>query len=118
MEKLELVASKIGVTAEYMFGVYIQQARVEIMTFCVLAICAFLAWTTTYFIVRKTLKVGFCFETSWGGQDLTFNGFICIVSGIVSVAFLIAILVDSSNLFTCIVNPEYYALKELFTSIK
>ena len=114
MTKLEAVASKIGVGAEYMFGVYVKQANVEIVEFTISFIIATVFVSFCMFTLAKALKNdGFTDENFPTFYSLSF-----IITAFINIFLLINVLVEFGNVITCIFNPEFYALDKLFKSIK
>jgi hypothetical protein len=104
---LTALAQKLGTTAEKLWPVLVQQQRLEaIVTACVLAII-FIIGSLILFKIRKE---------PWGdgkGDPTCPYGIwaiICIV--VMSAAFIVTICC-SQWMVTCILNPEYWALKDI-----
>jgi hypothetical protein len=115
MTKLEAVASKIGTTAEYMFGVFVTQAKVVVLTHSIVCVIFFLLLASALFMIFKVSKKDYWWDSS---TDLTFPAGFTIALCVLALFSGIVALAGMSNLITCIWNPEFYALKELFKSIK
>jgi hypothetical protein len=114
MSKLELVAQKIGVTAEYMFSVYCNQAKVVVITHSIVMITFVVMLIASIVIVTYVTKNGY-----WASNcDLTLAGGGAIAIIIITLVLGIYSISELGKVITCICNPEFYALKELFRSIK
>jgi hypothetical protein len=114
MSKLEAVASKIGVGAEYMFGVYCAQAKVVVLTHSIIMVVFAVFLITSIVIITYVTKK----ELWTGGHDLTLAGGLGIIVCIITLILGIYSIAELGKMITCIVNPEFYALKQLFYSIK
>jgi hypothetical protein len=109
-EYIEAVAQKLGVASEYVFDLLVTQQIIEgITTLSVLVLFSLMS--------VASLVAGF----KWMNRDgVTFNdddfhpSFIFIIAGfVVSIILLVAFAVELGESVMQIINPRYYAVKEI-----
>ena len=105
MDKLEVLASKLGVTGEYMLGVYVRQAVVTGVTNLIL----------TVIVVIVALGLAFWAYKRLGKDTLEEDEIISLfILSLVTIVFLsICFFGKIPEAVTCFYNPEYFALKQL-----
>lgn len=108
------LADKLGTTGEHLWGVMVRQALISGLTSIV--ICGAMV-TVLYFAViyyrRKTTPQGEEKYAEWGGtfderRDL---GQLFLV--LFSAGTVVAVVFSVENIATALLNPEYWALKQL-----
>ena len=110
MTRIDALAVKLGVTAEYLFGVYVRQAYVEVMQFVTFFSVWFIVFTLTMLAFRKSMQV------SW--DNPTFWNISVVIGGFASLILGMTVLIESKGVFACYFNPEYFAFKEILRNIK
>jgi hypothetical protein len=112
---LDKLAAKLGITAQYLWGVLLKQAPVYATTNLIeyaVTIFAFFLLIRYRKAVNKVLR-----EALEGDLDIL-GVLLCIVFVISAVGWIISCLVSFDSTITAIVNPEYWALDRLLTAIK
>jgi len=119
MEKKELIglletfARKLGTTGDNLWNVLIAQAKVVIWQ----NICFIIVTIISIFLLIKYIK---WFKKD-EEQDMEIenpHSWALVFSVICCVSFIFGSLVNFSEILTCIFNPKYYALEELFEALK
>ena len=110
MTRIDALAVKLGVTAEYLFGVYVRQAYVEVMQFVTFFSVWFIVFVLTMLAFRKSMQVSWDNPTFWN-ISVVIGGFASFVLGMI-------VLIESKGVFACYFNPEYFAFSKLIGSIK
>jgi hypothetical protein len=107
---IEKLATKLGATAEHLWGVLVRQAPISSAT-AAIAICIYAAvMVWGYRLVREKTKD----EGDWNDHC----GSIALpwIIWSVGMLFLVIVLCSSlSNIVAGFVNPEYWALKEILS---
>ena len=104
LKRLDLLSSKLGVTAEGLWRILIAQARVKIIENCVAAGICFCLAVACGFFARWLRKGGI-------SEEAPFDLFAISV-----VATAVFSIVGIYRLFACItpaLNPQFWALKQL-----
>ena len=119
MQALMTLAAKLGTTAEYLWGVLLRQAPITgAIDLAVMAAWVAMAVFLIRLVRRKTTtpaktKEDQCYRSAeWSGDSVTFAW-----AGAGAFALLTALIVGSelSNVVAALVNPEYWALKQILT---
>jgi hypothetical protein len=103
---LETLAAKLGTTTQYLWGVLVKQAAISGVADCFWAV---------FFLVVSILS-------AWAARWLIKNdsgedGLVLFCGAAAIIAFVIA----GANVYfavTALVNPEYWALKEILSAVK
>ena len=119
LTRIDTLASKLGVTAEYLFGIYVKQAYIEF--------ASYISYYVLYgvFVIGTIIWGKYCFkrftsedfDTDRNGRDIaTLISFIivcvgCVVWGSVSISFIRETLM-------CYFNPEYFAFNKILRTIR
>lgn len=111
IDKLGALATKLGVSAEYMFGLYVKQAHISVFTTSAGLCLSFLILCGLgYWLFRRRNVM---FDAKHDGEAIPF-----VVIGVISViVFIIAIIECPSKIVTCLYNPEYWALNKILNII-
>ncbi len=115
-EILLKLANELGTTAEYLWGVLLSQAKIYAFTSSVEIICTFIFGFILYGIHKRFIKNTDNNDSIYEEYDIAAP----IFMGIVSVVYVIVLMVaffTISDVVTAIVNPEYWALKQLLNHI-
>ena len=106
--RLNTLAAKLGVTAEHLWAVLLKQARIEVISGLCLAGISIAVLIVGLLGLRWSCR-------NWDDykREDTAVG-IGIASGIVIIGGLIATCVNLYNTITPWLNPEFWALRQLF----
>ena len=109
LQALTALANKLGTTAEYLWGVLVRQAPITgAIDLAVMGAWGVGCVLLVRFVQRKTCGD----EPKWGDE----LGRILAWCGVLGVCAVVAIIVgfQFSPAMTAIVNPEYWALRQVF----
>ena len=120
-EYIDAIAANLGVAAEHVYGASLKQAMVSgLRSVVYIIICLAVSYAIIKVLKRvysdvKEDEEGL-FVDSYG---VTLGGvFALIFGGIALVIMFFVIMADISNASTALLNPEYWALKEILDTIK
>lgn len=113
---LSELAAKLGTTVEYLWGVMIAQAQVEIYTFIGVFIAFLLSIGVLILTIAGLNKYGLDDYSNPNTKGWGFIIFICI-SGVVVLTSLLVLISNFGDFITAINNPEYWALQEILKQI-
>ena len=102
------LADKLGTTVEHLWGVLVRQAVVSSavqLTLFALALLALIPWTIK--LVRST----FGDDPAWSSEDVVVP--LWAITGIVWLVCLIFTLIWIPTAITTLINPEYWAFKQI-----
>jgi hypothetical protein len=114
---IDKLAAKLGVTATYLWGVLLKQAPVAAYTMTVeyiaTALVLYLCW-------RYRAALGGAFMKGINEHEATaaITLIATFVIGIVAVVWLISCLFSFEGFVTAWINPEYWALDKIISSVK
>ena len=121
-EYIDSIATNLGVAAEHVYGALLKQAMVSGVRSVVYII---LCLAVVYMVIRMLKKVytdvkdGNNNSIFLDGWDISAAGIIASFAGGIALFILfIAIIANISNASTALLNPEYWALKEILNTIK
>lgn len=109
---IEGIAISLGTTAEYMWGVLVQQAPVSSATQVAAFVVTGLILSFLTYKFRKVLKS----DNLCGADGFLFLGF--IILGIVWVIYFALLCSLSEMIIAGFFNPEYWALQTILESVK
>jgi hypothetical protein len=107
---IEELASKLGTTAEHLWGVLVRQAPISAVTDILTSILIILLiWVSLKFVQRKTR------ETEDAPADWDEEGALAawVIWGIASIIAILCVLCDINYIIAGFANPEYWALKQI-----
>lgn len=111
---LEQLAAQLNTTVEFLWGVLLYQAKIQIVLFIV-DIVIFTLFTVG---VVKLAKYG----SRRFAKDNDFDQFgwivLFIIIGIVEVGWTFGLLFDLNHVITALLNPEYWALQQILEFVK
>lgn len=120
-EYIDAIAANLGVAAEHVYGALLKQAMVSgLRSVVYIIICL----AVSYVIIKMFKRI---YSDVKEGEDGIFvdsygvslgGVFALIFGGIAIIIMFFAIMSDISNATTALLNPEYWALKEILTTIK
>ena len=110
-ELLEKLATKLGTTAEYIFGLYTKQAFIH-------GIGGFIIALLLVIIMIALLKLTIIPYLKADTFIKKEKQFIYALLGIFTVIYVTAILVLISGATTALFNPEYWAFTQILKQIK
>ena len=120
-EYIDAIAANLGVAAEHVYGALLKQAMVSgLRSVVYIIICLAVSYAIIKVLKRvysdvKEDEEGL-FVDSFG---VTLGGvFALVFGGIALVIMFFVIMSDISNATTALLNPEYWALKEILDTIK
>ena len=115
---LETLATKLGTTAEHLWGVLVRQAPISGAVD--LALCIILAlavWRLIAFVKRKTTpsedSSGRSRPAEWHGEE----GPAWLVAAIMTTVLSGLIIATIPGIVSAFANPEYWALKQLLSMV-
>lgn len=109
VDALNILAEKLGVTAEYLWGVLIRQAQVEVITDLIwYAITAVLIVAALRYLPRwlKALQ-----DADYGDEPRFVVPSAALI--LATLMFALGTVLGFSDTITKVRNPEYWALKEV-----
>lgn len=120
-EYIDAIAANLGVAAEHVYGALLKQSMVSgLRSVLYIIICLAVSYVIIKMIKRiySDVKEGEdgIFVDSYG---ISLGGvFALVFGGIAIILIFFAIMSDISNATTALLNPEYWALKEILDTIK
>lgn len=120
-EYIDAIAANLGVAAEHVYGALLKQAMVSgLRSVVYIIICLAVSYAILKMFKRiyADVKEGEdgIFVDSFG---VSLGGVLALVfGGIAIILMFFAIMSDISNATTALLNPEYWALKEILDTIK
>lgn len=119
-QALTMLAEKLGITGEYIWGVLLKQAYISLFTQILLfSIVALVIYVLVRFAMGK-MKTPKATDVNpypvpaWGEED-RFVSWILIATGMI--AILIWSLVILNTAITVLANPEYWALQKILNAL-
>lgn len=107
IELLRELAEKLGTTTEYLWGVLIQQSYISGVFYSIVSVFILLSIAGVLFITIKKTKIhADSDKAEWDGDSWVISGGIIIV-------LIVFFINNSSNAATALLNPEYWALKQI-----
>lgn len=100
---IEALATKLGTTAEYLWGVLVKQATIQAAAEATLLICSVAATVWLIYLFKKNSK-------EWEEDTMTFVAVLAIFMTLLSVIMFFFL---APTIITAIFNPEYWALKQV-----
>lgn len=113
LKRIDLLAAKLGVTADHIWAVLVKQARVEAAEWIIWSLFWFILSGACAYMSRWLYKLEKTGNRSHEVEEAYFL-FAAVPSGI---AFVIA-AGCLANILTLFVNPEYWALKQIMEMMK
>jgi hypothetical protein len=113
LSRLDILAAKLGTTGEKLWTVLVRQARVElyqsVLTAVLLGITAFVSFRVCRWCIHEAEESG-CGGGDGYGVGATLAGLACAGFCIATIAYL-------EGLPTLLLNPEYWALKQILYAV-
>ena len=120
-EYIDAIAANLGVAAEHVYGALLKQAMVSgLRSVVYIIICL----AVSYLIIKMFKRI---YSDVKEGEDSIFvdsfgislgGVFAIIIGGVAIIILFFAIMADIGNATTALLNPEYWALKEILNTIK
>lgn len=109
---IQSLAEKLGTTSEYLWGVLVKQAPISGM----IDLVVLSAWAAVLLVVFRLIQreVGSVTE----GYDMTWKGMKLTIWWVAFGIYLMCFFICISSVITSIVNPEYWALKEILGAVR
>lgn len=113
MTRIDALAVKLGVTAEYLFGIYVKQAYIN----SVIGICGI---TMIFVLLLGMIPVGVWFCKRIRNKEICTEWHFAWAApmGVLTLIFLMSLTIELNNIVSGFINPEYYAFKEILKNIK
>lgn len=111
LQRIDALAAKLGTTAQYLWGVLIRQARIEVIE-NIICIAVFVAFG--YAMFRVCAK----YAHAWEDCDNFPEAMASVFSGIAVVICMIVVAVAFCSIWTPLLNPEFWALKQVLGAAK
>lgn len=118
MQYIDALAAKLGVAAEHVYGVLVRQQLAEGITHTAILTVSFIVSLVTFVIIFRALAnyVGYNDEPCVIGLTITgFSTFVLFAANFVLFAANVILL---PGYIMHIINPEYYAIREILDVIK
>lgn len=124
LTRLDALAEKLGTTGEYLWEVLVRQAEIQVyqdlLTSAVLFICGGVLLALGLYLLKQSTSY------VWGGNEdsyTTMSGRANRKTGAFfswagSLFFLILSLSHAASLLTPLLNPEYWALKQVLEVLR
>ena len=116
-EYIDSIATNLGVAAEHVYGALLNQAMVSgVRSLVYIIICLAVVYMVIRLLKRiySDVKDGNNNSIFLDGWDISAAGISAsFVGGIALFILFIAIIANISNASTALLNPEYWALKEI-----
>lgn len=106
---VEALAKHLNTTAEHLWGVLVAQAGITAITDGVLLVAMWGVIITYLLHFNKLSKL-------WNDAD-TAGSILFVVGGAVSVILALCQFATLSELLTCLLNPEYWALQQILKAL-
>lgn len=125
-EYIDAIAANLGVAAEHVYGALLKQAMISGISSLVY-IPIYIAIIVAYvFMIRKIYsdvsenKESMLVDNSYAyrGELSGISFTIMSIGGVLSLILFISVIFDINNAVTALLNPEYWALKEILDTIK
>lgn len=120
-EYIDAIAANLGVAAEHVYGALLKQAMVSglrSVVYIIICLAVGYAIIKVFKRIYSDVKEGedSIFVDSFG---ISLGGvFAIIIGGVAIIILFFAIMADIGNATTALLNPEYWALKEILNTIK
>ena len=122
-EKLEMLAEALKVPAEHVYAVLVKQAQISGFRAagCAAAAAVYLLFFGLYLLPRmvRDLKAAMSKRVGYGAhQDEGLPVVVIICSSVFAIVALISMIVNGYDCIGLILNPEYYAIREILDVLK
>lgn len=125
-QMVELLADKLGNTAEKIYAALIGHARAEAVkgTVGIIACIALIAiWAVyTYKVFLKEREDGTLFETAWDNLDSLVKAAIFIITefclGLAAIICAIVIATTIPETIDAVLDPKYWAISQILKTLK
>ena len=108
LQRLDALAAKLNVTAQYLWAVMLRQAHIEAATDLVWAsISLTIALACGYFLLRVARMA---LANTWDSEDYLLKA---LVAGLVTLLAVVFFCINLQNAITPLLNPEFWALQQL-----
>lgn len=120
-EYIDVIAANLGVAAEHVYGALLKQAMVSGLRSVVYII---ISLAVGYAIIKMFMRIYSDVNEGEDGLFVDSSGvslgglFALMFGGMAIIIMFLAIMADISNATTALLNPEYWALKEILATIK
>lgn len=122
---IEALSNALGVAASELYSVMILQAKVSMVKSVVEILLLLFAMYMFWRYVRKVyIKKGNDGHTVFdravydSGSSFAFHLIATIVIAALTIIFVISVVCDIDNIIQCVMNPRYWALKEIIGTLK
>lgn len=112
LQRLDALAAKLGVTAQYIYGVYVVQARVEAIRDTIFG--------SLFIMLALGAGFGGYRLIQWGRKTDNEEDWPFICGGIAESFSLLALLISLTHYYSALaawLNPQFWALDALFKAI-
>jgi hypothetical protein len=111
---LESLASKLGTTTEYLWGVMIKQAPIDAFVGITLIIISFLLIIPYVRYIKWFAKN---YQKCYDNDTEVGHWIAIVILAIILCIWLIISICDINNVVTALANPEYWALEQILNKI-
>ena len=113
MKRIDVLAVKLGVTGQYLWGVLVKQAEVEAIEDILSALLFGVLAGIGLYIIKKMIKIWQSDEYDEVGIML--GSIACFIAVVVGLIGFVCCMISS---ITPIMNPEFFALRQILNSVK
>jgi hypothetical protein len=114
---LQKLADKLDTSATYIWDLQVRQARVELISYFIYFALLVISWMIFGALFRHFNKNDSYYNEGWD----SYNGVpvpLMVIIGLLLTCLTIGILIGIPDVITTIVNPDYWALKQLLHMVK
>jgi len=112
LKRLDALADKLGTSAQFLFNLYVKQAHVQVVNTLTYGVFTLILGVAACYLLHKGISIQTNDELNWREQNKGIAPTIVgAILGVVAICFLIAFI--DGNLYTALMNPQYWAFKEI-----
>lgn len=114
LKRIDALAAKLGTTGEYLWTVLVRQARVEAIQNIVTVILSAIVIAVSIAVLKWGIRREV--ENDWWGEPGNITAIIASVT--LAIVCTVIIIQLSNAIPTLLMNPEYWALKQVLEAMK
>lgn len=115
-KRLDLLAAKLGTSAQFLWAVMRRQATVELWTTATSVALSLAGTVGSVYLLKLGVRI---FYSNNSGYDAEGRGIIIsIVGGILLATNIIWFIISVASLPTLALNPDYWVLRDILSTVK